>query len=226
MAAITSKSLVLGYMIQFFLVVTFVSGFTSFKFRFRAVVQPTASSSTQCFTNANDEDGFSQYEIDETPLSETFQKAVVLQRAGERSGALDAYQNFLKAAQAHDIDPTLYAEVYANMGAIYAMQGKGDARFQRNESRVRARSKAKEAFIEAVKYRPSLGNAWVNLALLELAEGKELGAGSEQSTVKKLLQDARRYCVRALGMDNDDERSRALATKLLNDIEEMLKQIK
>mmetsp|Transcript_25374 Transcript_25374/g.53111 ORF Transcript_25374/g.53111 Transcript_25374/m.53111 type:complete len:227 (-) Transcript_25374:3-683(-) len=225
MAAITSKSFLLGCIIQFFASVTFVSGFTICKFRWTTVRRPASSQSTLVLLSFNDEDGFGQYEIEETPLSETFQKAVVLQRAGDRTGALDAYQHFLKVAHAHDVDPMLYAEVHANMGAIYAMQGKEDRNSHNLELRLRARSKAKEAFMEAVKYRPSLGNAWVNLALLVLAEGKELGESNEQSKVKESLQDARRYCIRALGMDNDDERSRALATQLILDIDKMLKQM-
>ena len=125
-------------------------------------------------------------------------------------------------AQFHDVDPLLYAEVYANMGAVYAMQGK-DANSnegKKNEARI----KAKEALTEAVKYRPSLGSAWVNLALILLAEGKEMGVSGEPFKVESTLKEARRYCVRALGMDNEDERSRALANKLVVDIDSMMKQ--
>lgn len=174
--------------------------------------------------SSNRDEDYSQYGMDGAPLSETFQKAVVLQGAGDRSGALDAYKHFLKVAQASEVDPMLYAEVYTNMGAIYAMQGKDSNTGQSQELRTDARSKAKEAFSEAVKYRPGLGSAWVNLALLTLAEGKEMG-NDEQSKVKGLLQDARGCCVRALGTDNGDERSRALANKLVGDIDTMIKQM-
>ena len=111
------------------------------------------------------------------------------------------------------------------MGAIYAMQGGGTD--IDNELKIELRTKAKEAFKEAVNYRPSLGSAWVNLALLILAEGKEMGNTlSEQSKVKNVLKEARQCCERALGMDNEDERSRALANKLVGDIDSMMRQLK
>mmetsp|Transcript_2140 Transcript_2140/g.4574 ORF Transcript_2140/g.4574 Transcript_2140/m.4574 type:complete len:114 (-) Transcript_2140:1465-1806(-) len=111
------------------------------------------------------------------------------------------------------------------MGAIYAMQGKGTA--INNELKTELRINAKDAFKEAVNYRPSLGSAWVNLALLTLAEGKELGnSSSEQSKVENTLKEARQCCERALGLDNDDEQSRALANKLVVDIDSMMKQMR
>lgn len=164
--------------------------------------------------------GSSQFSMEEIPLNQIFQKAVVLQRMGDRTGALREYNHFLKVAETHDVDPSLYAEVYANTAAIYAMQGKG-ADYDTTEMRL----KAKEAFQQALKYRPSLGSAWVNLALLQLAEGKELGV-NEQDKVKGVLKEARSCCERALGLDNDDERSRSLANKLIGDIDTMLRQIK
>eukprot|EP00578_Thalassiosira_sp_NH16_P024841 CAMPEP_0181100954 /NCGR_PEP_ID=MMETSP1071-20121207/13482_1 /TAXON_ID=35127 /ORGANISM="Thalassiosira sp., Strain NH16" /LENGTH=165 /DNA_ID=CAMNT_0023183745 /DNA_START=394 /DNA_END=888 /DNA_ORIENTATION=- len=161
----------------------------------------------------------SSFGMEEVPLAQIFQKAVVLQRSGDRDGALREYEQFLKVATVHDVDPSLYSEVHANMGAIYAMQGKGGGTDIDNELKSELRIKAKEAFKEAVNYRPSLGSAWVNLALLLLAEGKEMGISlSEQSKVKNALSEARQCCERALGLDNDDERSRALANKLVGDI--------
>ncbi|KAL7531902.1 hypothetical protein ACHAWF_003947 [Thalassiosira exigua] len=165
----------------------------------------------------------SQFSMEEVPLNQIFQKAVVLQRSGDRHGALREYGQFLKVAKSHDVEPSLYAEVHANMGAIYAMQGKGvDIS---NEQKKNARTKAKEAFKEAVRYRPSLGSAFVNLALLTLAEGKELG-NDEPARVERTLQEARQCCERALGMDNEDERSRALANKLIGDINSMVRKAK
>ena len=110
------------------------------------------------------------------------------------------------------------------MGAIYAMQGKGDTN---DETKNNSRTKAKEAFKEAVKYRPSLGSAWCNLALLTMAEGKDMGNSiSDQSKVLDILKEARQCCERALGIDNDDEKSRALANKLVGDIDSMMRQLK
>ncbi|KAL9187061.1 hypothetical protein ACHAXT_010781 [Thalassiosira profunda] len=160
--------------------------------------------------------------MEEVPLARIFQKAVVLQRSGNRQGALEQYEQFLKVAISHEVDPSLYAEVYANVGALYAMQGKGSVG---QDQKSELRQKAKDAFSEAVRYRPSLGSAWVNIALLTLAEGKDLGNG-EPAKVQDALKEARQCCERALGMDNDDEQSRALANKLIADVDNMMKQSK
>jgi hypothetical protein len=48
--------------------------------------------------------------------------------------------------------------------------------------------------------------------------------GEDVSKVGNVLHEARSCCVRALGMDNEDERSRALANKLVGDIDGMIKQ--
>lgn len=162
--------------------------------------------------------------MEEIPLNQIFQKAVVLQRSGDRSGALREYQHFLKVAESNEVDPSLYAEVHANMGAIYAMQGKGADQGISQGERVESRIKAQNAFREAVKFRPNLGSAWVNLALLLLSEGKEMG--NDVSKVEDALKEARGCCERALGMDNEDERSRALANKLIGDIDSMMRQAK
>jgi len=46
--------------------------------------------------------------MEEIPLNQIFQKAVVLQRSGDRSGALREYQHFLKVAESNEVDPSLY----------------------------------------------------------------------------------------------------------------------
>ena len=46
--------------------------------------------------------------IEEVPLNQIFQKAVVLQRSGDRTGSLEEYNRFLKVAESHEVDPTLY----------------------------------------------------------------------------------------------------------------------
>ena len=162
--------------------------------------------------------------IEDLPLNQIFQKAVVLQRMGDRTGCLAEYERFITVAQSHDVHPSLYAEVYANIGAIYAMQASASS--TDINTRKELREKAKYSFQEAVKYRPSLCSTYVNLSLLLLSEGKELGnTPSEQIQVKELLREARQCCERALGLDNDvDERSRSLAYKLIGDIDKMMKQ--
>jgi tetratricopeptide (TPR) repeat protein len=164
--------------------------------------------------------------IEDVPLNQIFQKAVVLQRMGDRTGCLAEYERFITVAQSHDVHPSLYAEVYANIGALYAMQASAASSTDVvNNTRKELREKAKYSFQEAIKYRPSLCSTYVNLSLLLLSEGKELGnTQSEQIQVKELLREARQCCERALGLDNDDERSRSLAYKLIGDIDKMMKQ--
>ena len=52
------------------------------------------------------------------------------------------------------------------------------------------------------------------------------GLGGDPAKVQEALKEARQCCERALGMDNDDEQSRALANKLIADVEKMMKQSK
>ncbi|KAL3816903.1 hypothetical protein ACHAXA_006979 [Cyclostephanos tholiformis] len=162
--------------------------------------------------------------VEMEPLNRIFQRAVVLQRMGDRGGCLAEYERFLNVAETYDVDPSLYAEVRSNMGAVYAMES-GDLA---NDERKRGESRrmAKHSFGEAVKYRPGLGSAWVNLALLILSEGKEIDGYDHDGRmgVTNALVEARQCCVRAMGMDNDDERSRSLANKLIGDIDTMLRQ--
>ena len=143
---------------------------------------------------------------------------IVLQRTGvDRAGALKAYTHFLQVAELHEVEPHLYAEVFANMGALYAMEAKDTNARTRKE----LRDKAKSSFRKAVEYRPGLGSAWVNLALIIMADGKE---SVDALAVENVLEEARSCCERALGLDNDDERSRSLANKLIGDIDIMMKQ--
>jgi len=53
----------------------------------------------------------SQFSMEEVPLNQIFQKAVVLQRSGDRDGALDQYKQFLQVAESHDVDPSLYVSL-------------------------------------------------------------------------------------------------------------------
>lgn len=168
----------------------------------------------------NDRNRFIPENMDEVPLAQIFQRAMVLQRSGIRDDAIKAYEEFLQVAELHNVDPSLYAEVYANMGAIFAMQGKdSDTKERKHE----IRQKAKASFQKAVEYRPGLGTAWVNLALLLLAEGKD-NSGYDAFAVEKVLKEARSCCERALGMENEDKRSWQLANKLIGDIDVMMKQ--
>ena len=198
-------------------------------------------------------------EMEEEPLDRIFRRGVALQRAGDGAGCLREYERFLKAAEHHGADPSLYAEVHANVGAMHAAEAvrknTGPTAVGR---RAELRRKARDSLSEAVRYRPGLGSAWVNLALLTLSEGRETatttttasasasagrngddddagGGGDDEGrpprggaggggAAERCLKEARQCCERALGMDNDDERSRALANKLIADIDAMMKQ--
>ena len=133
--------------------------------------------------------------------------------------------------------------MHANVGAIYAMRAGGrkdridvattsaedydDDEKEEEEllEGAELRTRAKESFGMAVRYRPDLGSAWVNLALVILSEERELGV-NDGIAMTKCLAEARQCCERALGMDNDDERSRALAMRLIGDIDTMTRQLK
>uniref|UniRef100_A0A7S3QIZ4 MalT-like TPR region domain-containing protein n=1 Tax=Chaetoceros debilis TaxID=122233 RepID=A0A7S3QIZ4_9STRA len=143
---------------------------------------------------------------DDEPLSSKFQRAVVLQRAGDYSSALEEYETFVKAAKSCDVSPEKYAEVHVNMGAVYMRLGK--------------RKEAKINFEVALKYR-KIGNAHVNLALLTLAEGQKSVNPTDGINALKEAED---HCRIAVDL-NDDIHSFQRASTLLVDIGKMLAQV-
>lgn len=148
----------------------------------------------------------SDLELDnEEPLSLMFQRAVVLQRAGSHSQALDEYTMFLKAAVQCQVNPSMYAEVYGNMGALYLRQ--------------QDYAKAREHLRQAITYRPKLGTAHVNLAVVSLQEASSL---TDAVQARILVEDAKQHCTTALSC-NADPRSVAMARRLLDDIQRMLR---
>ena len=142
---------------------------------------------------------------EDEPLSSRFQRAVVLQRAGDHISALKEYETFIKAAESCDVSPELYAEVHVNMGAIY--------------TKLKDRNEARDNFQKALRYR-ELGSAHVNLALLALADGQ---MSRDPSDGIKALKEARMHCLQALEID-DDVHSMNGARRLLKDVENMLQQ--
>lgn len=143
---------------------------------------------------------------DDEPLSSKFQRAVVLQRAGDYSSALEEYETFVKAAKSCNVSPEKYAEVHVNMGAVYMKLGK--------------RKEAKTNFEVALMYR-QIGNAHVNLALLTLAEGQK---SVDPADGMKALKEAEEHCRIAVDL-NEDSYSFQRASTLLVDIEKMLAQV-
>ena len=147
------------------------------------------------------------------PLSAKFQRAVVLQRSGDYSSALAEYDTFLKAASQCQIPPEMCAEVHVNRGAIYFRT-------------IKDFSMARTCFKQALEFR-EVGRAYVNLALLTLAEGQEMNDANEKAVER--LQEARGYCLRASSLGNDrgtiDVVTVESAKKILNDIDTMLQRI-
>lgn len=142
----------------------------------------------------------------EEPLSLMFQRAVVLQRSGSHAQALDEYSMFLKAAVQCQVNPSMYAEVYGNMGALYLRQ--------------QDYTKAREHLRQALTYRPKFGTAHVNLAVVALQEASTL---TDAIQARTLIDDAQQHCTAALTC-NTDPRSVAMARRLLDDIQRMLTQ--
>jgi tetratricopeptide (TPR) repeat protein len=143
----------------------------------------------------------------EEPLSLMFQRAVALQRSGATDECLKEYETFIKAATQCDVSPIMYAEVLANMGAVWMKRG--DA------------AKAQEHFHMALQHR-QLGTAHVNLALLALQQGSKT---MDSSKGMDALQKAKTHCQQALQL-KDDLQSRMTAERLLRDIDRMLEQMK
>ena len=160
-------------------------------------------------------------------LTLRFQRAVVLQRAGEYNSALQEYQTFIKAATSCNVSLEMYAEVHVNMGAIYMRQ--------------RNWTEARKNFEIALGFREDMSSAHVNLAVLVLSETQasssmslytakaNSGVDDPKKHVIETLQEARSHCQRALDISlnshhQNDVHSRNAATRLLRDIDEMLRQ--
>lgn len=136
-------------------------------------------------------------------LSTRFSRAVILQRSGEYSQALQEYQTFIKAAESLDIDSTTYAEVYINMGSTYM--------------KLSQYEEAKECFLKGIEMR-EMGSAYLNLALLVLTQGQQ---SQDRQTGIDALLEAKGYLLNVVRL-KDDERSLQAALKLMNDVNDML----
>jgi len=71
-------------------------------------VRIVGTSSLPLSKNQDNDDMNNIFRVEELPLNQIFQKALVLQRSGDRSGSLEEYKRFLKVAESHDVDPILY----------------------------------------------------------------------------------------------------------------------
>jgi len=140
----------------------------------------------------------------EQSLATVFERALILQRAGNTQEALEQYQLFCKAAAQCKVDPSQYAEVHVNMGAIHLRQNQPDL--------------ARDHFGEALQHR-QLGTAHVNLAVLNLRQATSVATLREEGL--KCLQSAKHHCQKAVAL-KDDPRSVDTAKRLLMDIDKML----
>lgn len=147
----------------------------------------------------------------EEPLITSFERAVVLQRAGQHDEAMKEYEFFLQAAgQCQDVvEPRMYAEVYGNMGALHLKR--------------REYAEAKASLETALRYRPKFGTAYINLAVVELQVASRVQTTSQEQAKVAMdqIQQAKEYCQDALDC-NSDPKSVTTAKKLLHDIETML----
>lgn len=140
-------------------------------------------------------------------LQGCFEKGLMLQRAGDSDGALEQYETFVDVAKQFSAPPLTFAEVKVNMGSIKAKKKQHAA--------------AKALFEEAIQAR-ELGIAHVNLALVILSEASErIGATGEMPS--SAVADAASHCRRALELQ-DDDRSCAIATRVLEDLEKKMRK--
>jgi tetratricopeptide (TPR) repeat protein len=176
---------------------------------FRQLKQQSSPRNRHFGSNDDNNSNVRNVELDkEEPLSVLFQRAVALHRAGELEEALGTYELFLKAAKQCNVSPDMYAEIHVNIGAIKLKQPD-------------QATAAKSSFETALKYRSNLGTAHVNLALLIL---KELSTITDATQALRALQDAKTHCEEAIYSTDNDARSMAAATKIMQDIDGMISQ--
>ena len=143
----------------------------------------------------------------EEPLTMIFNRALVFQRAGDHKRALKEYEFFQKAAEECGVSPAMYAEVLVNMGAAHLKDKNVEL--------------ARLHFEKALKHR-QVGAAHVNLALLDLQKASTI---RDPKAGMEVVMSAKSHCEEAMKV-NDTEESMKTATRLLNDINGMLDQMK
>ncbi len=179
--------------------------------RFQRMSRPVSRTRSFALRSFNDDNDFGEDMVleNEEPLSVIFQRGVVLQRSGDHEGALKEYKLFIKAAEGCGVSPNMFAEVHVNIGAVYFKDIQNEA-------------KAKHHFELAIGYRP-VGTAYVNLALIALRKGANVGS-SDPATGRACLEEARTHLEKAIEL-NDTEQSKTAATRLLEDVEAITKQM-
>ena len=107
---------------------------------------------------AKGDDGFSMADV---PLNQIFRKAVVLQRSGDRSGAIREYEHFLKVAKSYEVDPSLYVSHHRKGRGLCIKPG---TTLMQNTNPVRA--------------SPSQAEVYANLGAIHAMRGK-VAAGDD-----------------------------------------------
>eukprot|EP00622_Pseudochattonella_farcimen_P007316 FR743276.1.p1 GENE.FR743276.1~~FR743276.1.p1 ORF type:complete len:235 (+),score=19.47 FR743276.1:46-705(+) len=145
-------------------------------------------------------------------LTALFNKGLTKQRSGDHVGAQTDYELFLASADEVGVPEGTVAEVHVNLGQIRVRAGDLDG--------------AKGHFRKALESR-EVSAARVNLALLAMMEGQRKARTVEkQSGMIELecLETAIRESEKALEANDGDQRSSAMAAKILADAQRALNE--
>lgn len=142
---------------------------------------------------AIDDDGKS-YEVvgsSTVSLKSQFERALVLQRAGDVDGALDEYRAFIDACEQNDVPAAAYAEVRGNVGALLLKRGDLEAASAELEESVALRDMA---------------TTRCNLAIVRMRQSDASGAREHARAALRLA-------------DESDDRTGMVARRVLSDVE-------
>ena len=131
-------------------------------------------------------------------LKSQFERALVLQRAGDLDGALDEYRAFIDAAEEHDVPPAAYAEVRGNVGAL--LLKRGDL------------AEASAELEESIALR-DMATTRCNLAIIRMRQNDAAGAREHARAALRLG-------------DESDSRTGTVARRILADVEVLEDQAK
>lgn len=129
-----------------------------------------------------------------------FEEAIKLQNTGNFKDAISIYNSLISTMEDYCVPKKAMSEIYVNLGKISSQQTDFKT--------------AKKHFEMALKHRPNLGTAHVNLALLALSQGKVTSVSTDSKNVKdktsvkrESLLVAIKHCRKALKqpIDHDDE---------------------
>ena len=131
-------------------------------------------------------------------LKSQFERALVLQRAGDLDGALDEYKAFIDAAKEHDVPPAAYAEVRGNVGALLLKRGDLAEAAAELEASIALRD---------------LATTRCNLAIIRIRQSDAAGAREHARAALRLG-------------DESDSRTGTVARRILADVEVLEDQAK